>query len=235
MKISRKQLKFLIEGYVGEPVDRDVGREMKNTFRELGGQDPANWSSMRFIKWGSERTLVETLKNMPGEIGTVGHYRDMPVSNTFREHSVLGPRPLMDGGFGEIGLEVGGRVVLASFTDLWSGTSLPSLHGFGDSELADFRKYPSNDQIYDRTPEGGWFGGGYVSLDPGDQIDILRNGSPREKLAVLNDMGVVTSPGEYIEPMTFNEVIISRPVPVNIWVKRGFNLSGNYGIPVRYY
>ena len=234
MKITRKKLRqLIIESFIGEPVDREVGRAMKNAFRELGGQDPDSWTSMRFIKWGSERTLVETLQNMPGEIGTVGHYRDYPVNNTFLPHSLIGPRSMMDSGFGEIGLEVEGRVVLASFTDLWSGTSLPSLHGIDD--LEGFRKYPSNDQIFDRSPEEGWFRKGITSLESTDQIDILTNGTVAEKLDALNDMGVVIEPGSYIEPMTFNEVIISKPVPVNIWVKRGSVLSGNYGIPVRYY
>lgn len=234
MKITRRQLrKLIIESFIGEPVDREVGRVMKNAFRELGGQDPGRWSSMRFIKWGSERTLVETLKNMPGEIGTVGHYRDYPVNNTFLPHSVIGPRSMMDSGFGEIGLEVEGRVVLASFTDLWSGTSLPSLRGHDD--LRGFRKYPSNDQIFDRSPDGGWFGREITSLEPDEQVDILTSGTPEEKIDALNDMGIVIEPGSYIEPLTFNEVIISKPVPVNIWVKRGNELSGNYRIPVKYF
>lgn len=233
-KLIRKELRHLIiESFIGEPVDREVGRAMKTAFRELGGQDPDRWSSMRFIKWGSERTLVETLKNMPNEIGAVGHYREYPVKNTFIPHSVLGPRSMMDSGFGEIGLEVVGRVVLASFTDLWSGTSLPSLRGHDN--LDGFRKYPSNDQIFDRSPTGGWFRKGITRLDPDEQIDILTNGDSGEKLEALNDMGVVISPERHIEPMTFNEVIISKPVPVNIWVKRGSVLSGNYGIPVKYY
>ena len=117
MKISRRQLRSLIEANLAVyGYDRVMGRFFKDTFRKLGGQKKENWQNTRFIYWLHAAPVESILEgNIPSEIGVRAYHKDQIINNSSWD--------------GPYGLEVEGRVTLASMIDIFSGTSMPHLIG----------------------------------------------------------------------------------------------------------
>jgi|TARA_R110000796_G_scaffold205540_2_gene321527 hypothetical protein len=222
MKITKIKLKSLIEANLaiyGE--DRVVGRFLKDTFRKLGGQKKENWKNTRFIYWLHAKPIESILKGtIPGEIGVRAYHKDQVVNS-----------PKWGAPFG---LEVEGRVTLASIIDIFSGTSMPHLIGSHPSNLPDdmeikphfginnldffktksglksFRKYPNYDYAFD-PPEG--------QLDMGVLEDLFENlpDDEREQYAFLQSR-IANKSREEVEKMLQDASIILHD---NVTTKSG--------------
>jgi len=213
MKITKIKLKLLIEANLAIwGFDRVLGRFFKDTFRKLGGQKKENWQNTRFIYWLHAKPIESILKgNIPGEIGVRAYHKDQIINNL--------------GWDAPYGLEVEGRVTLASIVDIFSGTSMPHFKGPGSwpSEkeiephfgidnvdffktkpgLKKFRKYPSYGE-YAYNPEGGQLDMGFIE-DLWE--DTPENATESEQYDFLQSR-IANKSKEEVEELLFDASII---------------------------
>lgn len=214
MKITKRKLRLLIEANLAIfNIDRVLGRFLKDTFRKLGGQKKENWQNTRFIYWLHAEPIESILRgDIPGEIGVRAYHKDQAINKTFWG--------------APYGLEVEGRVTLASIVDIYSGTSLPHLIGklpnslnvdmeikphFGIDNLdffkkkeglKKFRKYPSYGEA--SMPDDGQLGMGFLD-DLWDNFP--ENSSESEQYDFLQN-SIANKSKEEVEKLLFDSSII---------------------------